>query len=138
LPDISNSYWTTFFQRWRSSAWDGPPARRPSPHGDGGVDVTEAGVASAVNNTVARVGALLAVAVIGIVTVPLFAQALDRRLEPARPGRIGAARCSPARAPSATRRCTRLGSRERTGFRASSAEGSWNFRWWRSSARDVH
>src|SRR5262249_57482143 len=40
----------------------------------------EAGVASGVNNTVARVGTLLAVAVIGVVALALYGRALERRL----------------------------------------------------------
>ena len=40
----------------------------------------EAGVASGVNNTAARVGTLLAVAVIGVVALVLYGHALERRL----------------------------------------------------------
>jgi len=48
----------------------------------GAVSAEQGGMASAVNNTVARVGALLAVAVVGAISMPLFARALAQRLEP--------------------------------------------------------
>ena len=44
------------------------------------VGQAEAGVASGVNNTVARVGTLLAVAIIGVVALALYGRALERRL----------------------------------------------------------
>jgi len=44
------------------------------------VEPSEAGIASGVNNTVARLGTVLAVAVIGVVTVALYGRALDRGL----------------------------------------------------------
>jgi hypothetical protein len=44
------------------------------------VESAEAGVASGVNNTVARVGTLLAVAVIGVLALVLYGRALERRL----------------------------------------------------------
>ena len=40
----------------------------------------EVGVASGVNNTMARVGTLLAVAIIGVVALALYGAALERRL----------------------------------------------------------
>jgi len=40
----------------------------------------EAGIASGVNNTVARMGTVLAVAVVGLVAVALYGRALERRL----------------------------------------------------------
>src|SRR6185295_11112634 len=47
----------------------------------GSVSVAQGGMASAINNTIARIGALLAVAVIGVLSLPLFANALTHRLE---------------------------------------------------------
>ena len=49
----------------------------------------EAGIASGVNNTAARVGTLLAVAIIGVVALALYGRALERRL--ARRGGAGVA-----------------------------------------------
>ena len=44
------------------------------------VEPADAGVASGVNNTAARVGTLLAVAIIGIVALALYSRAIERRL----------------------------------------------------------
>ncbi len=44
------------------------------------VPPAQTGAASGVNNTVARVGTVLAVAVVGVVAVALYGEALDRRL----------------------------------------------------------
>ena len=83
LPNIGGSYWVTFFPAMATVGLGMALTVTPlTATVMGGVDVAQAGVASAVNNTVARVGALLAVAAIGIVTLPLFTQALTRRLEP--------------------------------------------------------
>ena len=47
------------------------------------VEPANAGIASGVNNTAARLGTLLAVAVIGVVALRLYDRALERRLAPA-------------------------------------------------------
>jgi EmrB/QacA subfamily drug resistance transporter len=83
LPSIGGSYWVTYFPPMAIVGLGMALSVTPiTATVMGAVNVAEAGIASAVNNTIARVGALLAVAVIGIVTLPLFAQALTRRLEP--------------------------------------------------------
>lgn len=82
LPRIGGSYWTTFFPPMALIGLGMALTITPlTATVMGAVTVTEAGIASGVNNTVARVGALLAVAVIGILTLPLFSRALTRRLD---------------------------------------------------------
>jgi hypothetical protein len=83
LPTIGGSYWATYFPAMAIVGLGMALAVTPSTATVmGAVSVAEAGIAAAVNNTIARIGALLAIAVIGIVTLPLFTQALTRRLEP--------------------------------------------------------
>jgi len=83
VPGVGGSYWVTFFPPMAIVGLGMALTVTPlTTTVMGSVDVTEGGVASAVNNTVARVGGLLAVAVIGAVTLPLFAHALTQRLEP--------------------------------------------------------
>ena len=83
LPTVGGSYWVTFFPPMAIVGLGMALTVAPlTATVMGAVSGADAGVASALNNTIARVGALLAVAVIGIVTLPLFAQALTRRLEP--------------------------------------------------------
>jgi hypothetical protein len=82
LPGIGGSYWSTFF----------PPiaivglgiAMSATPLTTlvlDAVALSEAGIASGVNSTFARLAALLAVAIIGVVTLALFARAIDRQEE---------------------------------------------------------
>jgi len=83
LPRIGGSYWTTFFPPMTLIGVGMALTVAPLTTAVmGAVTRTAAGVASGVNNTIARVGALLAVAIIGGLALPLFTQALSRRLEP--------------------------------------------------------
>ncbi|HXJ33146.1 MAG TPA: MFS transporter [Candidatus Eisenbacteria bacterium] len=83
LPRIGGSYWTTFFPPMLLTGIGMALTVAPlTSTVMGTVTPSEAGVASGVNNTVARVAALLAVAIVGTLTLPLFSRALTRRLEP--------------------------------------------------------
>jgi EmrB/QacA subfamily drug resistance transporter len=82
LPGIGGGYWATFFVPMAIVGLGMALTITPlTTTVMSTVTVAEGGVASAVNNTVARVATLLAVAVIGLVTVPLFTQALRQRLD---------------------------------------------------------
>ena len=83
LPSVGGSYWLTFFPPMAIVGLGMALTVAPlTATVMGSVASARGGIASAVNNTVARVGGLLAVAVIGVATLPLFAHALTRRLEP--------------------------------------------------------
>ena len=83
LPSVGGSYWLTFFPPMAIVGLGMALTVAPlTATVMGSVASARGGIASAVNNTVARVGGLLAVAGIGVATLPLFAHALTRRLEP--------------------------------------------------------
>jgi EmrB/QacA subfamily drug resistance transporter len=83
LPSVGGSYWLTFFPAMVVVGLGMAITVTPlTATVMGAVRAEQGGMASAVNNTVARVGALLAVAVVGAISMPLFAHALAQRLEP--------------------------------------------------------
>jgi len=82
LPSIGGSYWTTFFPGIATlgvgmAITVAPLTTTVMTSID---DERHAGAASGINNTIARVAGLLAIAVFGAVAVTLFAHDLDRRL----------------------------------------------------------
>jgi len=81
VPLGDGAYWTTFFPPMAlmgiGMAITAPPLTAVVM---GAVDIGQAGVASGVNNTVARVAALLAVAVAGAVALAVFGGAVRERV----------------------------------------------------------
>ena len=82
LPSIGGSYWTTFFPGIATlgvgmAITVAPLTTTVMTSID---DERHAGAASGINNTIARVAGLLAIAVFGAIAVTLFAHDLDRRL----------------------------------------------------------
>jgi hypothetical protein len=78
VPGIGGSYWSTFFAPMATVGFG--MAMSVTPLTTVVLDAvapTEAGIASGVNNAFARVASLLAVAVAGVVTLTLFARAID-------------------------------------------------------------
>ena len=81
LPGIGGSYWTTFLPPMTLTGLGMALTVAPlTTTALSSVSSADAGVASGVNNTAARVGTLLAIAVIGVVAFALYASALERRL----------------------------------------------------------
>jgi len=81
LPGIGGRYWETFLAPMIIIGFGMSLTVAPLTTSVlAAVGPAEAGVASGVNNTAARVGTLLAVAIIGVVALGLYGRALERRL----------------------------------------------------------
>jgi EmrB/QacA subfamily drug resistance transporter len=80
LPGVGGSYWSTFFPPMATVGFG--MAMSVTPLTTVVLDAvapTEAGIASGVNNIFARVASLLAVSIVGVVTLTLFTRAIDGR-----------------------------------------------------------
>jgi hypothetical protein len=81
LPGIGGSYATTFLVPLALAGLGTALTAGPSTTSAlGAVDASKAGIASGVNSTAARLGTLLAVAIVGVVALALYGRALERRL----------------------------------------------------------
>src|SRR5262245_21231405 len=81
VPGIGGSYWSTFLVPMVLTGIGMALTVAPLTTSVlASVEPADAGVASGVNNTVARLGTVLAVAIVGVATVWIYGRALDRGL----------------------------------------------------------
>lgn len=81
LPGVGGAYWTTFLLPMSLAGLGMALTLAPiTTTVLDAVGPSAAGIASGVNSTAARVGTLLAVAVVGVVALALYGRALERRL----------------------------------------------------------